>query len=708
PVRTGVGTNHSLNISGGARSVRYSLGVNYNNGVGVIKGSGRDNYGLNYNLTYISGSIRFSNATSLTHGRANNSPWGSYSEYASQFPFFKPYDSAGNVVKVFEPNNTTLGIPVGAPGGTFTNAAYNALLAVKDYSNYTSFTNNTNFDWTINKNLRMRAAISFANNLPAAEQFYPADHTVFLNASVSGFSDLGSYTQMRGRNSVIDGRIGLDYNKRIGKHTVYASVGFSAQQTKSNSTTVRVSGIPNDYLDELGMANGYGTSTKPSSFENITRSVSTYASVSYNYADRYTAEITANASGSSQFGSNNRLAPFWAAGGAWNIDKEKFFVKNSVIQKLRIRGTTGVTGNQNFGAHIAQPAFQYNVANNYRLQLGALLQGYANPDLKWQQTIKNNVGITAGLFNGRLNVGFDAYIENTDNLILPLDVAPSTGFVNYLNNLGATRNTGYEISLSSAIISNKKKNIFWTVTLNAGHVDNVITKLSPAIEALNKANNSKDLKQTNPWPRFEVGESMSRIWAVQSLGIDPATGKEVFVKLDGTKTFTWDPNDKMPVGDANAKVKGMIGSNFNYKGFTFNIALAYQYGGQMYNQTLVDKIENINLLHTNADERVLKERWKQPGDIVSYKSLVADGTSGFQLTNVTSRFVQDNNFLEASSITVGYTFPSNLAWVRTLKLSTPRLFITQNNVFRFATIQTERGTSYPFARSFSFGLATTF
>ena len=711
PVRTGVGTNHSLSISGGSRAVRYSLSLNYNNGVGVMKGSGRDRFGLNYNLSYITKSIRFSNITSVGYARANNTPWGTYSQYASQFPFFKPVDSNGNVIKIFEPNSTALGFLTNAPGGQFTNAAYNAQLEIKDYSYYTSFTNNTNFEWTINPNLRTRASISFSNNIPGAEQFYPADHTIFVSAVTSGFTDLGTYSQTRGKNTVIDGKISLDYNKKFGSHTLMTSTGFQAQETNSSSTTIRTSGLPNDYLDQLGMANGYGLITRPNATKNITRSISTYASVSYNYADRYTAEVTVNASGSSQFGSNNRLAPFWSAGASWNVDKEKFFNKNSVIQQLRIRATTGVTGNQNFAAHMSQPSFQYNVLNNYRLQLGATLQSYANPDLKWQQTIKNNIGAVAGLFNGRLNISFDYYVENTDNLILPLDVAPSTGFVNYQDNLGATKNSGYEISLSSAIISNKKKNIFWTLMFNAGHYDNVITKLSPAIDAINQANNKTDSigGQRRPLPRFEVGQSMSRIWAVRSLGIDPATGKEIYVKLDGTKTFIWDPNDKVVCGDATAKIKGMIGSNFTYKGFVFNIALSYQWGGQMYNQTLVDKIENVNLLTTNADERVLTERWKQPGDVVSYKALVANGSvGGLQLTNTTSRFVQDNNYIDASSITVGYTFPSNLGWVRKLRLSTPRLAITQNNVFHIGTIKTERGTAYPFARTFSFGLSTTF
>jgi TonB-linked SusC/RagA family outer membrane protein len=707
PVRNGFSTNHSLNISGGARAVRYGLSLNYSNGVGVMKGSGRDRFGLNYNLTYLNKSFRFSNNTSVGYSKGKITPWGSYSQYASQFPFFKPTDSAGNTIKIFEPSNTTLGIATNPPGGIFTNAAYNAGLKMDNYSYTLSFSNNTNVEWTINREMRMRAAISFSNNLPGSEAFYPADHTMFANTIVAGFSDYGSYTQSRGKNTAMDGKLNFDYNKKFGNHTILAAFGISGQATESNSTTIQVTGLPNDYLNQLGMANGYGSSLKPGSTSSITRSLSSFASISYNYSDRYTAEVTANASGSSQFGSNNRLAPFWAGGVAWNVDKERFFKKNSVIQQLRLRLTTGITGNQNFAAFMSQPIFQYNLLNNYRLQLGAIVQSYANPDLKWQQTIKNNLGATAGLFNGKLNIGFDYYTENTDNLILPLDVAPSTGFVNYQDNLGAVKNSGYEFSITSPIIQNRKKNIFWSLSFNVGHYENVITKLSPAIEALNKANNNTfDPKlQITPLPRYEVGQSMSRIWAVPSLGIDPATGKEIFVKLDGSKTFTWDPNDKRPVGDGTSKLKGMVGSNFNYKGFTFNVSLSFQYGGQQYNQTLVDKIENVDLLHTNADERVLTERWKQPGDIVSFKSLVA---SGGQQTNSTSRFVQDNNYLEASSITVGYTFPSNLAWVKKAHLSTPRLFITQANVLRWATIKTERGTGYPFSRTFNFGLSSTF
>lgn len=706
PVRNGLGFNNSLSLSGGTKAVRFSMNLGYNNSVGVMKGSGRTAFNLSSNLSYNNKNLRFSNVTSVTRGEANNSPWGSFSQYAKQFPYFKPYDSAGNIIKIFEPSGVDAGIPVNAPGGIFTNAMYNTLLQVKDYSYYLSFSNATNFEYVISNNLRFTAGLNFAGNLPGAEQFLPADHTSFAASSTPIFTELGSYTQTRGRNSVTDGRMSLDFNKRRNGHAIFVSAGVSAQQTTSSSTTINVSGIPNDFLGELGLANGYGTSIKPQTAYNATRSISTYISTSYSYQEKYMAEVTANASGSSQFGSNNRLAPFWAAGAGWNIDREKWFQKNPVVQQLRIRATYGITGNQNFAAFLSSPIYQYNLMNNYRLQLGAYLQGYANPNLKWQQTKKTNLALTTTLFNGLFNIGINGYLENTDNLILPIGVAPSTGFVSYQDNLGSTQNRGYEISIASPVIRNRAKNIFWTLTFNTGHYENVIKSLSPAIDAINKVNNATDgtVNQKSPLPRYEVGQSLTRIWAVRSLGIDPATGNEVFLKRDGSSTFTWDPLDKVPVGDATSKFKGSFGSNLTLKGFTFNILMNYEAGGQMYNQTLLDKIENVDLRTTNADQRVLTDRWKHPGDKVFFKSIASSNLA----TNATSRFVQNNDYIDASSITVGYTFPSNLAWVKRFRLSTPRLFITQNNVFRIGTIKVERGTGYPFARNFSLGLSTTF
>ncbi len=711
PLQVGFGVNHSLSLTGGAGALRYGLSLGYNDSEGVMKESGRKRYSLNYNLSYTVKKLRFDNRISLGYSKGNNTSWGSFSSYTQQFPYFRHKDDSGNLIKLLEPYNNELGFDIPAPGGSFTNPMYNSTLNTRSYAATLNITNNTNAEWAISDNFQIRGSLGWTRNMPNSETFYPADHTTFVG-SLSPFPELGSYSQMKGTNNVIDGKINANYNKRFGRHTLLASLGGSLQSTSSTSTQIGVVGIPNDYLDELGMANGFGISNrKPVSQKNLSKSLSNYLSLSYNYADRYTAEFTINQSGSSQFGTNNKMAPFYGGGLAWNITKENFFKPNRFIQSAKLRASMGITGNQNFSPGMSQQIYQYSFTNNYRLQLGALLGNYANPDLKWQQTLKKNLGLSLGLLDGKLNASVELYQETTDNLILPLDVAPSTGFVNYQDNLGGTKNEGYELVISAPIIKNVAKNIFWTMSFNTGHYNSVITRLSPAIDAINKANNSTNdpkISQKSPLPRFVVGESMTRIWAVPSLGIDPATGKEVFEKLDGSRTFTWDALDKRPIGDANSKFKGGLSSNFTYKNFVLNFNLVYQFGGYMYNQTLVDKVENVNLLIANADQRVLTDRWKQPGDHASFKSLVTKGDSGLQQTLATSRFVQKNDFLDISSITVGYNFPANLKWVKASHLSAPRIMVTQNNFARLGTIRVERGTGYPFTRSFSFGLSTNF
>ncbi|QQT31909.1 SusC/RagA family TonB-linked outer membrane protein [Sphingobacterium multivorum] len=719
PVQTGYGLSHSLSAAGGSGPLRYSFGLNYNTSEGVMKESGRDRYGITYNFSYTLKKLKLSNTMSVGYSKGNNTPWGSYDSYVKMFPYFRSVDDNGNIMKIPELSQSELGFDIAAPGGNgkFTNPAYNSTLNVRDFSSILNLTNNTNLEWSLTDYLKLTGSLGWTSNAPSAEAFYPADHTRFASSAMAGFPNLGSYTHTSGKNNAINGRLNLSYHLALGKSTLFANLGSSFQKTSSEALTVVAYGIPNDYLDELGMANGFDfQSTKPQSQYNQTKNISNFLSLSYNYDNRYTAEFTVNQSGSSQFGSNSRFAPFYAGGVAWNIGNEKFFKANPIVQSAKLNATLGITGNQNFSSDMAQQIYQYNLMNNYRLMMGASTINYANPNLKWQQTLKSNIGLQLGLFKGKLNANAEFYRETTDNLILPLDLAPSTGFESYQNNMGATRNQGYEISLSAPVIKNTQRNIFWTVGINAGHYSNVITRLSPAIVAINDAfdkgvdpNDPLNSRyQTRPLPRFEVGESMTRIWAVPSLGIDPATGKEVFVKLDGSRTFTWDARDKRPIADATAKLKGAFNSNLNYKNFVFNVVVSYQYGGYVYNQTLVDRVENVDIRLGNADERVFTERWKQPGDHASFKALVANGAQGLQQTNATSRFVQRDNFMELASLTIGYNVPASARWVKAARLSAPRIMITQNNLVRLGTVKRERGTSYPFSRSFNLGLSTNF
>ncbi len=193
---------------------------------------------------------------------------------------------------------------------------------------------------------------------------------------------------------------------------------------------------------------------------------------------------------------------------------------------------------------------------------------------------------------------------------------------------------------------------------------------------------------------------MNTIYAVKSLGIDPGNGKEIFVTRDGSLSYVWDANDQVPCGNTDPMISGNLNVNVTYKNITLNAIFGYTYGGQNYNYTLVGKVENIDPAK-NADRRVLYDRWRNPGDIVSYK-----GVDNKTTTKASSRFVMDDNIFELRNVSLSYVLPTE--W--TDKFGIGRVFISANteDLFRISSIKQERGLAYPFSRKFSFSLTATF
>jgi len=137
-----------------------------------------------------------------------------------------------------------------------------------------------------------------------------------------------------------------------------------------------------------------------------------------------------------------------------------------------------------------------------------------------------------------------------------------------------------------------------------------------------------------------------------------------------------------------------------YKGFQLNAYFRYSYGGDIYNETLVDKVENVDP-RKNADKRVLYDRWKKPGDIAKYKAI--NNTSE---TKQTSRFIEEENYITLSSLNLSYQF--TLEQLKGLGIERLKLSLIGNDVFRLSTVKMERGTTYPFARNYSVSAQITF
>jgi len=320
------------------------------------------------------------------------------------------------------------------------------------------------------------------------------------------------------------------------------------------------------------------------------------------------------------------------------------------------------------------------------------------------------MGTDIELFNGRIQTTFNYYVETTNDLFTSINTVPSSGFSSYYANLGKVQNKGMEVYLTAFLLRDERKRVTWSVTANLIHNQNKLLRISDALKSQNDRAVDEQTKTTNPVTapvlQYKEGQSVSTIYAVRSLGIDPSTGNEVFLTKDGKPTYFWDPADQVPVGDNQPKVSGNLSSNLMYRGFSINVVMRTELGGQMFNRTLVDRVENADPRY-NVDSRVLTDRWQKPGDIAQYKGVATiNGNTRTDITRASSRFIQKNNNLYCDAITLGYLFPKQL--VQKMKISRLQTFIYINNPFVVSSIRQERGLDYPFARNHALSLQLDF
>ncbi len=196
-------------------------------------------------------------------------------------------------------------------------------------------------------------------------------------------------------------------------------------------------------------------------------------------------------------------------------------------------------------------------------------------------------------------------------------------------------------------------------------------------------------------------QSLNAIYAVRSMGIDPETGKEIFVTRNGEYTYDYNVKDIVPVSDNTPKAYGYFGGNIvGINAFLLNVSFYGRFGGKEYNQTVVDRIENADP-RDNVDSRALSQRWKKPGDRALYKDIKEIGQS-----MASERFVQKTMCWSCNRCTCRTILQER--FIRNWLCVNLRVAFTMNDIGRWATMQTERGLRLPFARSFTFSIQTSF
>lgn len=695
PLRNGIGQRHAINLDGGDDAMRYSVNLNYNNVAGVMKGSDRNTLSGMVNLIYRTGKFQFRNSLTIDRNRSDNSPYGSYGNIARLNPYWRITDDNGNLIKTF---SNGIGNPM-----------YDGSLNSKDFSTYTNIIENFYADWDPVRNLRFTARVGLNAQNNSAEQFIPASHSRYATIPINSeeYLDRGQYTMSNGKQNNINIDLLGNYSIQLDKHHFFLNGGYSLVQNKAQTNGMTMVGFPNDKMDDISFGRRYLPGTKASGIENTTRSLALTSAVTYTYDDRLTAELSLRSNASSQFGADNRWGAFWSVGANWNVHREQFMRNVKMIDQLRFRASTGVTGTQNFNSYQSLATYIYNTLETYNGDLGMALAALPNPSLQWQQVQDNNVGFDLGLF-GIASVRFDYYIKDTKELLSDMLVAPSAGFTTYKENIGSMRNEGFQASASVRVFQRSATRTSVSLFTNIASNKNRIREVANSLTQLNMAEDAKrdDLNQDEallqrPYTRYEPGQSTGAIWVVPSLGIDPANGREIYVKKDGSLTYDWSTADLVVSGDENPFLSGTFGANVQHKGFTGNLAFTFRTGGQLYNGTLVAKVEDADFDY-NIDLRAFEERWRKPGDVVLYKN-IADLTP----TRPTSRFVQDLHELLFSSISLGYDF-STSRWLKNAKVSRVYLALNLNDLGRISTVRTERGLDYPYARTISTSLNITF
>ena len=690
-LRTALNHKHSVFIDGGESDVRWGVELGFRGTEGVMKHSSRKNANAAFYVDYRIGGLQIKNKVTYTYNKSTDVPFNSFSDYSHLLPYMRLYDENGDYVRRLEKFDGASGTQVNP---LYEINFYNSF----DHSGYDEVTDDLSLNWRITDGLRLRGQFSVLMRNSTGD-LYKDPASASYSASTGNIN--GEKTESTQKRTVIDGSLSLMYNNTFKGHNLNICLSSNMRQTQSTASETRYRGFPGgDLVSSNYAAEVYG---KPSSSDNTTRLVGALLTSNYTYNNIYLADLTGRIDGSSEFGSDKRWSMFWSTGAGINIHNYDFMKSNELFSMLKFRASYGLTGKTNFSLYSAKDMYQLQTDSWYPTGYGVFLYQMGNPNLKWERKYTLDYGVEIGLWHDKIYLKASAYDERTIDLITDYTIPSSTGFTSYKENMGKVKNTGVELELRARLYSDRN----WLFQLYGSFArnKNTIIEISQAMRDYNKRveelfsgynpESSSDSKYAKTYLKYYEGASLTSIYGMKSLGISPTNGKEIYLRRNGDVTDVWSADEWTIIGDTAPKGQGSFGYTLSYKQLSMFASFLYTFGGDAYNNTLVSYVENADIKNDNVDKRVLLDRWQKPGDITTMKDIRDRNVT----TGASSRFVQKNNTLQWSSLTMSYNFrPEQL---KKLHLSGLRLSFTMNDLFYWSTIRQERGLDYPYSRSFN-------
>ena len=495
----------------------------------------------------------------------------------------------------------------------------------------------------------------------------------------------------------------LNWNKTFnGVHNVSAIAGVEYLSETREGISGAGIGFPTFQFRTIQSA---ATPESVSGFWTGYRRASVFSSANYDYKKKYLVTVTARYDGSSRFGTENRYGLFPSIRLGWSMVEEEFLKNSSTISEMKFRASYGLTGNDQIGNFDARGL--YGGGGNYSGSAGIVPSSLANLGLSWETNNTLNLGLDYGFFENRITGSIDAFDRRTKDLLLSQPILWTNGFGGISNNVGELQNRGLEFELSTVNVD--KGGFRWNSSFNITKLDNQIVSLYSGLQFL-PAN-----------PGIAVGQPVGRsgegaVFAAKYAGVNPATGRPMWLDINGNITYLPLAADRRYVGSSLGTVFGGLNNTFTYKGFEFTTFFTYEYGGIGSDGQYGFLRENGTRLALNALREVNDRSWKTPGQITDIpRNVTTNGgneTRGVGRNSGTAALLK-YDFIRLSQLTLAYSFKPSL--VNRIGLTRARIYAQGVNLWTYTDYPgydpefTGAGTGQvPLTKSYTLGVQIGF
>jgi len=478
----------------------------------------------------------------------------------------------------------------------------------------------------------------------------------------------------------------LSYTKAFGEHRIDALVGYSVQQNKQRSLSLRGEGSLNPSLTLIGPNNAANIGGSEAYSE--LGLLSQFARVNYSFGGKYLFSGTVRRDGSSNFGPENQYGVFPAASVGWRISDEKFMKNVKAISDLKIRASHGVVGNQDIGSFSFIPRMGgANYIFGSTIGNGFAQNGLANTGLRWEENKKTDVAVELSLLKGRIFIIAEYYVNRSEGLLVPVQVPTFSGFGSITTNLGTIENKGYEFTINT---ENLKGAFSWRTSLNLSTLKNTVLDLGTTAAGgaqeffgYQPAGTTAPVNVTRrglPIGSF-IGWVRNGIFATQAetvgypsqVGVIPMAGDAKYMDLD--KNGIIDINDRQILGSPFPNFFGGITNDFSYQNFSLSIFANFVVGNEIFNQGRLQREQFLN----GWGEVSNLEYWR-PGSTNGNPRLTAGAQSQYNRLS-SDRFLEDGSFLRLRNVTFSYNFPTRI--LGRSKIESARIYIAGDNLYTF-------------------------